>query len=253
MEKKNNSGMLVGILIGIVITLLVVGGLFVTGTIGFKTNTTNNNEQNKSSNTENNEVSNNEVSNNEDSLINNTYIGYFRNDKIAYSTTLVLLDNNEFKICMRTECLEGKYTVDGNKLSLTTNSTEEYPNAMTYIYTLNSDKTGLDSNNMNEYCDLKKISGTNNNSIENTYIGYFRNDKIAYSTTLVLFNNNEFTMCTRYECLNGKYTIDDNKLSLTTDSTEEYPNAITYTYNLNSNKTELTSNNKNEYCDLKKL
>ena len=42
MEKKNNSGMLVGILIGIIIMLVVVGGLFATGTIGFKTTTTDN-------------------------------------------------------------------------------------------------------------------------------------------------------------------------------------------------------------------
>ena len=45
MEKKNNSGMLVGILIGIVLTLLVVGCLFVTGIIGLKTNATTNNSQ----------------------------------------------------------------------------------------------------------------------------------------------------------------------------------------------------------------
>ena len=43
-EKKSN-GTLVGILIGIVITLLVVGGLFVTGTIGFKKNTNVDNNQ----------------------------------------------------------------------------------------------------------------------------------------------------------------------------------------------------------------
>ena len=44
-EKKNNSGMLVGILIGIIIMLVVGIGLFATGTISFKTTTTNNNEQ----------------------------------------------------------------------------------------------------------------------------------------------------------------------------------------------------------------
>ena len=38
MEKKNNSGMLFGILIGIIIMLLVVIGLFAIGTIGFKSN-----------------------------------------------------------------------------------------------------------------------------------------------------------------------------------------------------------------------
>ena len=52
MEKKNNSGMLVGILIGIVITLLVVGGLFATGSIGFKTSTTTDNGQTSNNTTE---------------------------------------------------------------------------------------------------------------------------------------------------------------------------------------------------------
>ncbi len=55
-EKKNNSGMLVGILIGIVITLLVVVGLFATGTIGFKTNTNVDNGQTS----ENNQINNND-------------------------------------------------------------------------------------------------------------------------------------------------------------------------------------------------
>lgn len=50
-EKKNNR-MLVGILIGIVITLLVVGGLFATGTIGFKTSKTSDNGQNSENNQE---------------------------------------------------------------------------------------------------------------------------------------------------------------------------------------------------------
>ena len=45
MEKKKNSGMLVGILIGLVIAVIVVGGLFVTGAISFKSTTTNDNEQ----------------------------------------------------------------------------------------------------------------------------------------------------------------------------------------------------------------
>lgn len=56
MEKKNNSGMLVGILIGIILMLLVFIGLFVTGTISFKTTTTNDNVQTS----ENNQTDNNE-------------------------------------------------------------------------------------------------------------------------------------------------------------------------------------------------
>ena len=45
MEKKNNSGILGGVLIGIIIMLLVIGGLFVTGTINFKENKANDNMQ----------------------------------------------------------------------------------------------------------------------------------------------------------------------------------------------------------------
>ena len=52
MEKKNNSGLLVGIIIGLVIALIIGGCLLATGTIGFKTNITNNNEQT----TDNNEI-----------------------------------------------------------------------------------------------------------------------------------------------------------------------------------------------------
>ena len=48
MEKKNNSGMLVGILIGIIIMLVVGIGLFVTGTVSFKSMTTNNGQSNNS-------------------------------------------------------------------------------------------------------------------------------------------------------------------------------------------------------------
>ena len=42
MEKKNNSGLLVGILIGIIIMLIVGIGLFITGTVNFKSTTTDN-------------------------------------------------------------------------------------------------------------------------------------------------------------------------------------------------------------------
>lgn len=45
MEKKNNSGVLVGLLIGIIIMLVIGIALFATGTIGFKTNTTGDNGQ----------------------------------------------------------------------------------------------------------------------------------------------------------------------------------------------------------------
>ena len=47
MEKKNNSGLLVGILIGIIIMLIIGICLFTTGTIGFKSIVTTNNENEK--------------------------------------------------------------------------------------------------------------------------------------------------------------------------------------------------------------
>ena len=55
-NEKKSSGILVGILMGLVIALIIGGCLLATGTIGFKTNITNNNEQT----TDNNETKNNE-------------------------------------------------------------------------------------------------------------------------------------------------------------------------------------------------
>ena len=65
MEKKNNNGMLVGILIGIIIMLVVVGGLFATGTIRFKTSKTSDNGQTS----ENNQMTSTET--NQSETINN--------------------------------------------------------------------------------------------------------------------------------------------------------------------------------------
>jgi len=62
MEKKNNGGVLVGILIGLIIALLVGVCLFTTGTISFKSVTTNNNEQNS----ENNQINTNNSSENQE-------------------------------------------------------------------------------------------------------------------------------------------------------------------------------------------
>ena len=47
MEKKNNNGVLIGILIGIIIMVLIVIGLFATNTISFNTKKTSTNNQEK--------------------------------------------------------------------------------------------------------------------------------------------------------------------------------------------------------------
>ncbi len=86
-EKKNN-GMLVGILIGIIIMLLVFVGLFATGTIGFKTTTTNNNGQ-TSDNNQTNTTINNTTDDTNDS---NDYIKT-TSDKVRINTTQ---DYNEY-------------------------------------------------------------------------------------------------------------------------------------------------------------
>ena len=46
MEKKNNKGLIVGLFIGIIISVIVVSGLFATGIIVFETKTNNNQEKN---------------------------------------------------------------------------------------------------------------------------------------------------------------------------------------------------------------
>ena len=80
MEKKNNSGILVGVLIGIIIMLLVVGGLFLTGTISLKTTTSTDNKQNtankqtsEDSKNEINPAKNNSTNEIDSALLNNLY------------------------------------------------------------------------------------------------------------------------------------------------------------------------------------
>ncbi|MEE3342806.1 MAG: hypothetical protein VZS44_01800 [Bacilli bacterium] len=62
-NKKKNNGIFVGILIGIIIMLLVFVGLFATGNIGFKKNTTNGQNNGNSSNESNNELTESEALN----------------------------------------------------------------------------------------------------------------------------------------------------------------------------------------------
>ena len=63
MEKKNNNGVLIGLLIGIIIMVLIVVGLFATNTISFNTKETSTTNQEK----ENKEVENLEGNKNKES------------------------------------------------------------------------------------------------------------------------------------------------------------------------------------------
>lgn len=70
MEKKNKSGIIIGILIGIIIILTTLVILFATDTISFKNNKDNNNENNsETSNNENNNIQ--EENNNQTNITNN--------------------------------------------------------------------------------------------------------------------------------------------------------------------------------------
>ena len=97
MEKKNNSGMLAGILIGIIIMLLVVGGLFVTGIIGFKTNTTTDNGQTSENNQGNNTISETQNSNIQEKTKKNfdSFIGTWENEKTLNNIEIKKITDNE--------------------------------------------------------------------------------------------------------------------------------------------------------------
>ena len=77
MEKKSNCGVVVGILIGIVIMLLVVGGLFLTNTISF----------NNKSDTKNSGSSNDVINEKNESDLNSLEVNEvtFNNEKISIS------------------------------------------------------------------------------------------------------------------------------------------------------------------------
>ena len=78
MEKKSN-GTLIGLLIGIIIMLLVIVILFATGTIKFKSTTTNNNKQ----------ISDN----NKNDKLNNIYLEFI--NKKEYSVEDILKEYNK--------------------------------------------------------------------------------------------------------------------------------------------------------------
>ena len=75
MEKKNNNGVIVGILIGIVIMLLVVGGLFLTNTISFNSKSgANDNASGNNINTNNSDTDFNKIYKWVFNYINNTFV-----------------------------------------------------------------------------------------------------------------------------------------------------------------------------------
>ena len=258
MEKKNNRGII--ILMGVIIIILaVLCVLFTTGIIKFNNKVTNNLYQNSMKNKSKNRTSQQENENNDldngagiRKTVNNIYYGYFM--KKDYSTILVLYNNNSFQKCDKYECLSGEYTLNNNELNLVTDSTEAYPTRMKYTYTLSksNDENELISNNSNEYVNLKEIS---KKDVEKVYYGYFSSNNISYSTGLILYKDSTFEKCDRYECLGGKYTLNDNKLSLVTSSNEENPISIEYDYVISSKDGEnvLNSLKTNEYVSLKDL
>lgn len=255
MEKKG-----IIILMGVIIIILaVLCVLFATGTITFNNKVTNNLYQNSMKDKSKNRTSQQENENNDldngdgiGKTVNNIYYGYFM--KKDYSTILVLYNNNSFQKCDKYECLSGGYTLNNNELNLVTDSTEEYPTRMKYTYTLSksNDENELISNNSNEYVNLKEIS---KKDVEKVYYGYFSSNNISYSTGLILYKDSTFLKCDRYECLGGKYTLNDNKLSLVTSSNEENPISIEYDYVISSKDGEnvLNSLKPNEYVSLKEL
>ena len=112
MEKKNNSGMLVGILIGIIIMLLVVGGLFATGTIRFKSTIfTDKKEKTNDSNVINrNEQVNNNSSEKVDNIEQKLETSPFDSDKLdAIISNNVTVPISEIVIKEYEETKNGEY------------------------------------------------------------------------------------------------------------------------------------------------
>ena len=101
MEKKNNNGVLVGILIGFIVALLVGICLFATETISFRTTTTNNNEQNSENNQINTNDSNNtqeetNYENYEELLEEGTTIKYTFEKNLNYVSNVKIEDTYAF-------------------------------------------------------------------------------------------------------------------------------------------------------------
>lgn len=102
MKKNNNNGMLVGILIGIIITLLVGVGLCATETIVFKSTATNDNQQNTENQSNEQNENKNTITNNITLLENecengcNKTISNINGDSTLYvSSNEIKLDNTQ--------------------------------------------------------------------------------------------------------------------------------------------------------------
>lgn len=250
MERKNNN--LVLILMGVIIVILVVlCVLFATGTFSLKDNNSNNKVNSQEVGSESEINSDINVNNNEKKIIN-AYYGWFMEK--GYSSALVLFNDNSFEKCERYDCLKGTFKKENNKLSLVTDSTEVYPTSMSYNYTIESvnGESKLISEDKNSYTDLTEMSKSN---IIKAYYGYYSNNSISYSTLLVLYDDNTFEEGIRYDGIKGTFKLEDNKLSLVTDSTEKDPVSVHYNYTLESsnNENSLISEDKSKYSNLKEI
>ena len=114
MEKKNNNGILIGLLIGIIIMLLVFIGLFTTNTISFNTKETdNNNQQNQNENSTNEENNiSNQTNNDIEKETNNR-------DKIISMLKEKLTDENWVKenLYSKKDCFGQDVNVPNHKLT----------------------------------------------------------------------------------------------------------------------------------------
>ena len=128
MGNKKNNGTLVGIIIGVILTLLVVGCLFTTGTIGFKTNiSTDKKEETNDSNVINsNEQVNNNSSEKVDIIEQTLETTPFDNDKLHASISkIVTVPIAEISIKEYEESINGeKYylrLLKNSKINITKN------------------------------------------------------------------------------------------------------------------------------------
>ena len=189
-EKKNN-GTLVGILIGIVLTLLVVGGLFVTGTIGFKTNTTTDNGQdnlvteNNSNNVDTKDVameySYDKVAGYYEAKINEKDEGAIEGDSGVTTYSLYLYENGTFSFRwahMASAGFIGNYIIKNNTIILNpiydTNSGAEKTKTVNKptVLTINQDETLETDGDTFKKITLTKSTGDSSQNWFDHYLKY---------------------------------------------------------------------------------